>query len=1055
MHDKNNTVLVLGSGPLRIGQAAEFDYAGSQACRALREEGCAVVLLNSNPATIQTDDTVADVVLLRPLLPEVVEEILQTYRPRGVVATLGGQTALNLCVACEEAGLWKRHGCEVLGTSPKAIARAESREAFRQTMVALGQPVPPSVCVASVGEAERFAATVPLPLIVRPDFTLGGSGNGVVRHRKELALRVEEGLRASPVERVLVERYLEGWREIEAEVVRDGAGNALCVCGMENVDPMGVHTGDSVVVAPVLTLTDRQWQRLRGAALAIAGALEVRGACNVQFALSPDGEEYAVIEVNPRASRSSALASKATGYPIARVAARIALGRLLTELPNPVTGAGSALAEPALDYVVLKIPAWPFDAFPGADEALGTRMKATGEILALGASFAQALLKGYRSLEGGDRWHDPRWHGMTEGALWHHVLAPTHRRLESMGELLRRGVAPEELGRRTGIHPYFVAQLLEVVEGERRVRQGGASAKTLGEGRRLGFGVERLAALAGLPVETVEHLLAFAGYAPAFREVDGCAGESPAGSGYFYSVPGGVDELPGEHAGGVAVLGSGAIRIAQGMEFDYCCVKAVEALRRRGVRGIMVNCNPETVSTDADISDALYVEPLTPGDVLPVLRRERVRGVLACFGGQTSLRLGQALDERGVLILGPSPRVVFRTEDRGEFASLLKNLGIPQPPGRGVRSLGEAWEVVEELGFPLMVRPSFVLGGVAMGVAHGKEEFGLLVSGALAAVPDQTVLLDKFLAGQEFEVDALGDGEDVFLPGVFEHLDPAGIHSGDSIAHFPDISLSSAQRQEIQRMVTALSGALELRGLLNVQFVLHQGRLHVIEANPRASRTVPMGAKVAGVPLVDRAVGMALGERLRDSGPLGWGERPGKFGVKVPVFSTEKLPGIDPRLGPRMLSTGEALGLGTSLGQALAEGFRGAGWRLPPAGRVFFSVRDGEKEAVGPVGASFAALGWHLSASPGTAEVLRRHGVPVETVARESVEARKAQEWDLVVNVAGTGGLHEGMGWRRRAVEAGVPYLGSLEAAWGVWRALAFLRGDPIQEPPGANRNRT
>ena len=1049
MSDRQRPVLVLGAGPLRIGQAAEFDYAGSQACRALREEGWRVILLNSNPATIQTDDTVADVVVLRPLVPEVVEELLREHRPWGVVATLGGQTALNLCVACEALGIWQRHDCQVLGTSSDAIDRAESRDAFRQTMVALGQPVPQSACVTSLEEAQRFARTVPLPLIVRPDFTLGGAGNGVVRHEEDLVLRVEEGLRASPVGRVLVERYLEGWREIEAEVVRDGAGNALCVCGMENVDPMGVHTGDSVVVAPVLTLSDRQWQRLREAALVIVGALDVRGACNVQFALSPDGEEYAVIEVNPRASRSSALASKATGYPIARVAARIALGRLLTDLPNPVTGAGSALAEPALDYVVLKIPAWPFDAFPGVDEALGTRMKATGEILALGSTFSQALLKGYRSLEGGDRWHDPRWSTLDEEVLWHHVETPTHRRLESMGELLRRGVSPEILVKRTGVHPYFVEQIFRLVEAERRLRQEGRSSEDLVVARRLGFSPEGIAALTGFSCEAVEGVLASAGCAPAFREVDGCAGESPAGSGYFYSVPGGMDEAPQGSAGGVAVLGSGAIRIAQGMEFDYCCVKAVEALRRRGVRGIMVNCNPETVSTDADISDALYVEPLTPGDVLPVLQREKVRGVLACFGGQTSLRLGQALGERGVPILGPSPRVVARTEDRGEFAALLRDLAIRQPPGRGVRSREEAWDTLHELGLPLMVRPSFVLGGVAMGVAYDEEEFALLVSRALAAVPGQTVLLDKFLAGKEFEVDALGDGEDVFLPGVFEHLDPAGIHSGDSIAHFPDISLSLEQRGEILRTVTALSEALELRGFLNVQFVLSEGKLSVIEANPRASRTVPIGAKVAGVPLVDRAVGVALGERLRDSGPLGWGARPGRFGVKVPVFSTEKLPGIDPRLGPRMLSTGEALGLGATLGDALAEGFRGAGWSLPEQGSVFLSVRDGVKAEASLLGASFAALGWTLYASPGTARALERRGVPVNVVSREAARGGASRDWDLVVNVPGAGGLHEGMRWRRRAVEAGVPYLGSLEAAQGVLLALTALR----QKTPEGGRS--
>ena len=1034
-------ILVLGSGPIRIGQAAEFDYSGSQACRALKEEGCTVILLNSNPATIQTDPDVADVVYLKPLLPDVVEEILQVHRPDGVVATLGGQTALNLCVTCAERGIWERYGTRVLGTPVETVARAEGREAFRQTMLDIGEPVVASVCVADVAAARVFAATTPFPLIVRPDFTLGGTGSGVARSAAELDACVEAGLRASPVRRVLVERYLEGWREIEAEVVRDASGNALCVCSMENVDPMGVHTGDSVVVSPVLTLTDCQWQRLRSASLRIVEALDVRGACNVQLAVSPDGDDYAVIEVNPRASRSSALASKATGYPIARIAAKIALGRTLTEMPNPVTGVGSALSEPALDYVAVKLPRWPFDAFPQADPVLGTRMKATGEVLALGLSFPQALLKAYRST-GTEPLFDPRLAELREEELWRAVLAPTHRRIEAIFTLLRRGVSAEEIARRSWIAPWFVSEMARIVAAEERLRGEGLSVEALRAAKVLGFSDKAVAAVVGRTAAEVEAAREVLGLAPGFREVDGCAGEVPAGSGYFYGVWGAAgEECPAAGAPAVAVLGSGPIRIAQGVEFDYCCVKAVEALRRRGVRSIMVNNNPETVSTDFDISDALYVEPLAEEDVLAVLRRENVFGIFSGFGGQTSLGLGQQLAARGVRLLGTGQDAVDAAEDRGRFSALVARLDISQPEGGAARNVEDAVEQARKLGYPLMVRPSFVLGGVAMRVVTGEEELLEVLEEAFAVGEGQNVLLDRFLPGKEFEVDALCDGEDVLVPGVFEHLDPAGIHSGDSLAIFPDLSLTERHRREILDVVRKLGGALGVRGLLNVQFVLHDGALTVIEANPRASRTVPIVCKLTGIPLVDLAVRIALGERLADMVPQsGLFAYKGPYGVKVPVFSTEKLPGVDARLGPRMQSTGEALGVADTVAEALWEGLRGAGISLDAPGRALLSVRDDRKGDVCALATTLLAQGWTVEATPGTAAHLARWGLPVETVPKgEALLAEiRRKRWQLLVNVPGlrVGMVKDGMAIRRAAIEEGLPCFHSLETASAVLLAL-------------------
>jgi carbamoyl-phosphate synthase large subunit len=1033
----NPLILVLGSGPIRIGQAAEFDYSGSQACRALKEEGYRIVLLNSNPATIQTDQTMADYVYLKPLTPDVVESILDTHRPQGVIATLGGQTALNLCVKCQELGIWEKYGTRILGTSVEAIQRAEGREAFRQAMIDIGQPVVPSTCVSTYEEAEQFCTEDMYPYIIRPDFTLGGSGGGVARDPSQLKERVLEGIRVSPANRVLVERYLEGWGEVEAEVVRDSDGNSLCVCSMENVDPMGIHTGDSIVVSPVLTLTDREWQRLRKAALEIVESIEVEGACNVQFAISPDRQEYAIIEVNPRASRSSALASKATGYPIARMAARIALGRKLAELPNPVTGTGSAMSEPALDYVVVKMPRWPFDSFPQADPGLGTKMKATGEVLAIGTSFPQALMKAFRSLDGHDRVNDPHVLNLKTESLWEETERPTHRRIPAMMELLRRGIDIKALTARSGIHPYFIAQLDNIIRMEKRFIQneGIPGPEMVREAKNLGFSDSHIAFVAGTKPSEIFAVRKAGNIYPGYREVDGCAGEIPAGSGYFYSsygTPG--DPFTPEERKGVAVIGSGAIRIAQGVEFDYCCVKAVEALRRRNYRAVMINNNPETVSTDHDISDALYVDPISEEDVRDILKREKITGILPGFGGQTSLKAGQELDSPDISVLGTSCDAVDATEDRGRFASILDRLGIDYPSGRNVSSSEEAFELAEQLGFPLMVRPNFVIGGVAMHVINHMDEFRTIISKAFELEPDQIVLVDRFLPGKEFEVDAVCDGETVLIPGIFEHLDPAGVHSGDSITIFPDISLFEKHRQRILEIVQKISSELKLKGLLNVQFVMNEGTIYTIEANPRASRTIPIVSKLTGVPMVDLAVGTALGEKLSDiAHQTGLLNYDGPFGVKMPVFSTEKLPGIDHKLGPQMQSTGEALGVHETVSVALWDAIRGSDWEIPPKGKILISVRDDKKSDASNLAAAFHALGWELEATPGTAAVIEKWNLPVKSVDKGQnllMEIRN-RRWDLIVNMPGLkiGNVREGYDIRRAAIEEGIPCLHSLEAA--------------------------
>ena len=1036
---KKRSVLIIGSGPIRVGQAAEFDYSGSQACRAVKEEGHKVILLNSNPATIQTDISVADVVYIRPIIAEVVEDIVKTHKPDGVIATLGGQTALNLLVDLEEKGFWEKYGVSILGTSADSVKKAEGRNVFRDLMKSIGEPVVNSIYVSTPQEALDFATCEALPFIVRPDFTLGGTGGGVAFDVCELRKITEEGLRASPVKRVLVERYLKNWREIELEIVRDNFGNKLCVCGMENLDPMGVHTGDSVVVAPVLTLPDDFWQRLRLAAFRIVDALDVRGACNVQFAVSPSLEEYVVIEVNPRASRSSALASKATGYPIARMAAKIALGISLTDMPNPVTGVGSALAEPALDYVVVKYPRWPFEKFPEADPFIGTRMKSTGEVMAIGVTFIEALLKAIRSLDLPYDIHNHEVLSMNEEKLLSEISRPTHRRLWAILELLKRGYSKEAISKESGIHEFFIGQIEIVADIFKELSSKGPSKEVLSKARRFGFSVEDVAHCCGLSVEELENHESWSSISKVFREVDGTAGEVPSASGYWYGTCLGSSDCLNfaDEDEAIAVLGSGPIRIGQGVEFDYCCVKAVEAIKRLGYRAIMINNNPETVSTDHDMSDALYFEPLTVEDVLPVLDRENVSKVFACFGGQTALKLGLELEKRGIELLGMPSSAVRTAEDRDSFSRLLEKLNIPQPKGISVTSVEEALSWVRENGFPVMVRPSFVIGGLAMQVVSRERELEEVLKRALGTDKKAKVLIDRFIPGKEFEVDALCDGDEVFVPGIFEHLDPAGIHSGDSIAIFPDVSLSSRQKDRVLDITARLAKALGVRGLINIQFVLSGGEIYVIEANPRASRTVPIAAKLSGIPLVEIAVSVALGSKISDYGIRGSVcPAKGLFGVKVPVFSTEKLPGVDNRLGPAMQSTGESLGVSDTVSEALREGFEGAGWHIPLKGKILLTVSDEYKSQIAPTAGTFSAIGWEIYATEGTGGVLEKWGIPCKKEAKGEglLKDIMNKKWDIVFNVPSNNmsSLSDGFKIRRAAIESGIPCINSIEALQAV-----------------------
>ncbi len=1035
-------VLIIGSGPIIIGQAAEFDYSGTQACRALREAGLEVVLVNSNPATIMTDAEVADRVYIEPLIPEVVAEIIARERPQGLLATMGGQTGLNLGLALDERGVLEQWGVRVLGTSMEAVARAEDRELFKATMAALGEPVPESETVGSPDEAVQAALRIGLPVVVRPAFTLGGSGGGIAATADEVRTIARRGLSLSRIGQVLVERSIEGWKEIEYEVLRDGADNAIVVCNMENVDPMGVHTGDSIVVAPSQTLTDHAYHLLRTAALRIVRGIGIQGACNVQFALEPAGSRYYVIEVNPRVSRSSALASKATGYPIARVATQIALGRRLDEITNAITG-GTACFEPALDYVVVKIPRWPFDKFPGVERTLGTQMKSTGETMALGRTFEEALLKGVRSLDVGAV---GLWHRMVESwsddDLRTRIGTPHEHRLFALAEALRRGGAAADLACESRIDLFFIRPIARIVEAERALRdQPSAGAfETLRDLLRLGFDDRAIAHFSGRTARDIRAQRVAQDLRPTYKCVDTCAGEFPAKTPYYYGTYEDEDEVPPGATRAAVILGSGPIRIGQGIEFDYCTVHGIQALKRAGWEAVVINNNPETLSTDFDISDRLYMEPLTPDDIRAVVEREGALGVLVQFGGQTPLNAAIPLAQAGVRVLGTAVESLDISEDRRKFAALLRELNIPQPNGWTATSLDEVMAIGAREGLPLLVRPSYVLGGRGMVVARSPE---VLREAAIQALAGDSgpVLLDRYLEGLEVELDAVADGTNLLVPALMEQIERAGVHSGDSIALLPARTVHPDVARVIIDYAARVSWALQVRGFLNIQFVIWKGRPHVLEVNLRASRTVPFVSKATGVPLVRLATEVMLGRSLAEFGYPGVTllPAPARWAAKAPVFSSGKLFGADPLLGPEMRSTGEVMGAGSTPAEALRKAFTAAG--VPPrfTRSLLLSVADQDKTDAADLGAGAVAAGFALLATPGTAGALADRGLPVRVVdPEEAVGLIRGGQIGVVVNTPTQGYAPDrgGFALRRAAFELNVPTLTSLDTARALLEAF-------------------
>ena len=1042
-------VLVIGSGPIVIGQAAEFDYAGTQACRSLREEGVQTVLINSNPATIMTDEGVADVTYIEPLTVEMVEDIVRREKPDGILATLGGQTGLNLAVACAEAGVFERHGVELIGTTLHTIKTAEDRDLFKQLLIQIGEPVPSSVTATTVDEAMAFAESNGYPVIVRPAFTLGGTGGGQARDEAELRRVAASGLAASPVTQVLVEQSLIGWKELEYEVLRDAADTCIVVCNMENIDPMGVHTGDSIVVAPSQTLSDHEYQMLRTAAIKIIRALDIRGGCNVQFALDPKSRQYYVIEVNPRVSRSSALASKATGYPIARVSAKIAIGKRLDEIPNAVTQKTTAAFEPALDYLVVKIPRFPFDKFGTGDRVLGTQMKATGEVMAIDRSFEGALQKAIRSLEFRGRnflWEDPSWTG-PDGLdeIWQLIETPNDVRLWALMAALRRGVTRDEIQQRSGIDPFFIFKLEKLVQMEKRLLSEQLTKPLVWQAKRLGFGDAQIATLADEPMLQVRARRREWGLRPVYKMVDTCAAEFEAVTPYFYGTYESENEALPLDGPKAAILGSGPIRIGQGIEFDYCSVRAASALESVGCKSILINSNPETVSTDFDASSRLYFEPLDTESVMDILENESIYAdanetpVVFQFGGQTAVNLADPLTRAGATLLGGGSQSVDLAEDRRLFEDLVVRLQIPQPPGAAIRAEDEALRIANLVGYPVLVRPSFVLGGWAMEIVHNDTDLKSYLAAAVEISEDRPILIDKYLEGREVEVDAVCDGEDVLIPGIMEHVERAGVHSGDSIAIYPPSNLTDQQRTDIIEYTRRLGLGLGVRGLFNVQYVIYREKVYVIEANPRSSRTIPFISKVTGVPMVDLATRVLLGKTLAEQGWSG-GLHPetGLVAVKAPVFSMSKLPQVDTYLGPEMKSTGEVMGVDWEYDQAMAKALIASATMIPNKAPVLLSLADKDKEEALPMIRALARAGHPLLATEGTARMIQGLGLEVQQITKRLSEGHPnvmdaiEQGWvGAVINtISGRRGpLKDGFQIRRAAVERRIPCFTSLDTA--------------------------
>jgi len=1055
-------VLVVGSGPIIIGQAAEFDYAGTQACRALREEGLEVVLINSNPATIMTDANMADRIYIEPITPEFVTRVIAKERPDGFLPSLGGQVGLNMALQLAEQGVLDKYNVRLLGTPLDAIKRAEDREQFKSTMERINEPVPESAIISTVDEAVEFAKAIGFPLVVRPAYTLGGTGGGMVYDLDELIDTCTRGLKASIIHQALIERSVVGWKEIEIEVMRDGADNCITICSMENLDPMGIHTGDSIVVAPTQTLSDKDYQMLRTAALKIIRALGVEGGCNIQYALDPDSYQYYVIEVNPRVSRSSALASKATGYPIAKVAAKIAVGLNLDEIKNAVTGKTYACFEPSIDYAVIKFPRWPFDKFALADRTLGTQMKATGEVMAIDRTIEGALLKAVRSLEiGVPGLIYPGMDKLTDEEMEQKLIQANDERLFVLAEALRRGMLEERIFSLTKMDRFFIRKIKNVVDLEQQLRREGPAAltpETLRRCKQMGMADAYIGQAAGLKTGEVRALRKSKGVEPVYKMVDTCAAEFEAQTPYYYSTYDEEDEAPPTDRPKVAVLGGGPIRIGQGIEFDYCSVHSVWALKEMDYETIIINNNPETVSTDFDTADRLYFEPLLPGDVLNILEKEKPKGVIVQFGGQTPINLAAHLERAGIKILGTSLNDIDRAEDRERFDVLLEELAIPRPPGGTAFSVTEAVEVAGRIGYPVLVRPSYVLGGRAMEIVYNVEDLTNYMQTAVKVTPEHPVLVDKYFLGEEIEVDAIADGETVLIPGIMKHVERAGVHSGDSIAVYPANHLDRNARAQIVDYSTRLAMAMNVRGMINIQYVLYNGQVYVLEVNPRASRTVPYMSKITGVPMVNLATKIIMGHKLKDMGYQG-GLYPETrlVGVKAPVFSFAKLLRVDISLGPEMKSTGEVLGVDASYPVALYKALLASGVEFPRQGSILFTVSDKDKEEALPIVKGFSGLGYNILATAGTARYLAEHGVPVRRVnkVREGsphiADLLRQGEIHLVVNTLTKGKQPErdGFAIRRATVELAVPCLTSLDTARAILEVLTdFQEGSDIELVP-------
>ena len=1051
-------VLVLGSGPIVIGQAAEFDYAGTQACRALKEEGIEVVLVNSNPATIMTDKDIADHVYIEPLNIPSVTQVIEKEKPDSILPTLGGQTGLNLAMALYEDGTLEKYGVKLLGTSPDSIRKAEDRQGFKDCMESIGQPCVTSEVVESVEDAVAFAEKIGYPVIVRPAYTLGGTGGGIAYDRASLEEISDRGIHLSRVGQVLIERCIAGWKEIEFEVMRDGAGNVITVCSMENIDPVGVHTGDSIVVAPTQTLANKEYQMLRTAALDIITALEIEGGCNVQFALNPDSYEYAVIEVNPRVSRSSALASKATGYPIAKVAAKIALGYHLDEIPNAVTGKTTACFEPTLDYCVLKIPRLPFDKFTTASRTLGTQMKATGEVMAIGNSFEGALMKAIRSLELNVRALKlDKLEGLYTDEIEDLLVQVTDERLFVVAEALRRGFSPQKINHITKMDIWFLEGFQRIIDMENELERckGVPSADTLKRAKEMCFADSYIGTLCGMKQAEVKALREKYGIVPSFKMVDTCAAEFDAETPYYYSSYDGENEaVETSDRKKVLVLGSGPIRIGQGIEFDYCSVHSVWAFKRMGFETIIINNNPETVSTDFDVADKLYFEPLTAEDVQNIVEQEKPWGAVVQFGGQTAIKLAKALTEMGVQILGTSADGVDAAEDRERFDEILEKCGIPRAKGRTVFTTQEALQAANELGYPVLVRPSYVLGGQGMEIAYNDrniEDFMKIIN---MTVQEHPILIDKYLMGRELEVDGVFDGEDILIPGIMEHVERAGVHSGDSIAVYPPINLEDKHRDLILKHTKNMAKHLNVIGLINAQYILYNDDIYVIEVNPRSSRTIPYISKVTGVPIIDLATKVMLGQKLKD---LGYGtgiyKEADYYAVKAPVFSFEKLTDVDTGLGPEMKSTGEVLGLAETYPQALLKAFKGCGLRVPKRGsRIIVTVKDEDKPEMIGIARGFEEMGIEIYATSGTCDALTAAGIACKRVNRVSqshpniLDMIQSGTVDLIINTPTKGRKHDSDGFkiRRSAVEHSVACVTAIDTARAVLTVREQSRSEDL-----------